>query len=290
MTKGGVQYTPPFCPNQTTEQAIKMKTPSLFEFETQPVRILDEQNGETWFVAADVCRVLEIADVKGAYSRLDDDERDTHTMGTPGGPQQVVMINEAGLYSLVLTSRKAEAKRFKRWVTHDVLPSLRKTGSYSLAEKLTVSQQISMSKHRLALMKELMRQRNKVMREALGAEITRLSESMGLSAPDLDGLGSVEPPQTDLVADFWAALLQLDSKGVAYNHSKDSQLVALNMPHLVELFAANGIQAIISTEVTGALKRCTEPQFVGMKAVDSTIRKTTTKCWVFKKPKQIHAY
>lgn len=266
-----------------------MKTPSLFEFETQPVRILDEQNGETWFVAADVCRVLEIADVKGAYSRLDDDEKDTRTMGTPGGPQQVVMINEAGLYSLMFTSRKPQAKRFKRWVTHDVLPSLRKTGSYSLGEKLTVNQQISMSKHRLGLVKELMRTRNRTVRDLLGVEISKLSTAMSLPIPDLDSIGSVEPPQADLVADFWAALLQLDSKGIAYNHSKDSQLIALNMPHLVELLAANSIQTVISTEVTTALKRCTEPQFLGMKAVDSTLRKTTTKCWVFRKPVLVQA-
>lgn len=264
-----------------------MSMPSIFEFETLPVRIDTGEDGGTWFVATDVCRVLEIANPGDAYSRLDDDEKDVRTMDTPGGPQQVVVINEAGLYSLVLTSRKSQAKRFKRWVTHDVLPSLRKTGSYSLSEKLTVNQQISMSKHRLALMKELMRNRNKVMREALGAEITRLSESMGLSVPDLDGLGSVEPPQADVVADFWAALLQLDSKGIAYNHSKDPQLIALNMPHLGELFAANGIQSVISTEITAALKRCAEPAFLGLKAVDSTLRKNTTKCWVFKKPAMI---
>ncbi|ROM80526.1 hypothetical protein BK652_17875 [Pseudomonas brassicacearum] len=266
-----------------------MSMPSIFEFETLPVRIDTGEEGGTWFVAADVCRVLEIANPSDAYSRLDDDEKGVRIIDTSGGPQQVVVINEAGLYSLVLTSRKAQAKRFKRWVTHDVLPSLRKTGSYSLGEKLTVNQQISMSKHRLGLMKELMRSRNKVMREALGAEITRLSGSMGLPVPDLDGLGSVEPPQADLVADFWAALLQLDSKGIAYNHSKDSQLIGLNMPHLVELFAANGIQIVISTDVTNALKRCTDPQFLGLKAVDSTIRKTTTKCWVFRKPAQIQA-
>lgn len=266
-----------------------MSMPSIFEFETLPVRVDTAEDGETWFVASDVCRVLDIAKPENAYIRLDDDERGTRTMGTPGGPQQVVMINEAGLYSLVLTSRKPQAKRFKRWVTHDVLPSLRTTGSYSLGEKLTVNQQISMSKHRLGLMKELMRSRNKVMREALGAEIMRLSGSMGLPVPDLDGLGSVEPPQADLVADFWAALLQLDSKAIAYNHSKDPQLISLNMPHLVELFAANGIQIVISTDVTNSLKRCTDPQFLGMKAVDSTIRKTTTKCWVFKKPVRIQA-
>ncbi|MEO8643097.1 BRO family protein [Pseudomonas sp.] len=266
-----------------------MSMPSIFEFETLPVRIDTGEDGGTWFVAADVCRVLEIANPGDAYSRLDEDEKGVRTMDTPGGPQQVVMINEAGLYSLVLTSRKPQAKRFKRWVTHDVLPSLRKTGSYSLGEKLTVNQQISMSKHRLVLMKELMRSRNKVMREALGSEITRLSGSMGVALPDLDGLGSVEPPQADIVADFWAALLQLDSKGITYNHSKDPQLIGLNMPHLGELFATNGIQTVLNTEMTTALKRCIDPQFLGLKAVDSTIRKTTTKCWVFRKPAQIQA-
>jgi hypothetical protein len=84
-----------------------------------------------------------------------------------------------------------------------------------------------------------------------------------LPVPDLGGLGSVEPPQADLVAGFWAALLQLDSKWIAYNHSKDPQLIGLNMPHLVELFATNGIQIVISTEVTNALKRCTERQLLG---------------------------
>ncbi|CAI8837233.1 hypothetical protein EMIT0P260_20396 [Pseudomonas sp. IT-P260] len=209
-------------------------------------------------------------------------------MDTLGGQQEMMIVNEAGLYNLLFSSRKPQAKRFKRWVTHDVLPSLRKTGSYSLSEKLTVNQQISMSKHRLGLVKELMRTRNRTVRDLLGIEITKLSTAMGLPVPDLETIGTVEPPQADLVADFWAALLQLDSKGIAYNHSKDSQLIALNMPHLVELFAANSIPTVISTEVTNALKHCIEPQFVGIKAVDSNIRKTTTKCWVFKKAARTH--
>lgn len=155
------------------------------------------------------------------------------------------------------------------------------------AVTITITQQISLSKHRLTLLKELMRSRNRSMRDMLGIEITHLSNAMGLPVPDLDAIGTVEPPQADVVADFWGALLRLDTKGIIYNHSKDSQLIALNMPHLVELFAANGIQAVISTEVTTALKRCAEPQFLGLKAVDSTIRRTTTKCWVFRKPARI---
>jgi len=162
-------------------------------------------------------------------------------------------------------------------------------GAATRTGAVPAGQMAIMSRSRLTLMKELQRSRNKAVRDALGEEIARLSESMGLRVPDLDAIGTVEPPQADVVAEFWAALLQLDSKGIAYNHSKDPQLIGLNMPHLGELFAANGVQTVIGTEVTTALKRCTEPQFLGQKAVDSTIRRTTTKCWVFKKPAQIQA-
>lgn len=154
---------------------------------------------------------------------------------------------------------------------------------------ITIAQQISMSKHRLALLKELLRARNRSMRDLLSVEITNLSNAMGVPVPDLEAIGTAELPPADVVAEFWAALQQLEGKGIAYNHSKDPQLIGLNMPHLADLFAANGIQILIGTEMTTALKRCSDPQFLGLKAVDSIIRKTTTKCWVFKKPATIQA-
>ena len=88
---------------------------------------------EPWFVAADVCRALEIWNPSQALTRLDDDEKNTLILneGNRGNPN-VTVVNEPGLYTLVLSSRKPEAKKFKRWVTHEVLPSIRKTGSYSL--------------------------------------------------------------------------------------------------------------------------------------------------------------
>lgn len=100
-----------------------------FEFESQSVRIIERGN-EPWFVLADVCRVLEIANSRDAAARLDDDEKGVVTTDTPGGAQDVTIINESGLYSLILTSRKPSAKRFKKWVTAEVLPSIRKTGAY----------------------------------------------------------------------------------------------------------------------------------------------------------------
>lgn len=93
-------------------------------------------NGEPWWVAKDVCDVLGILNPSDAISKnLDDDEKGVDLIYTPGGKQKVVIVNESGLYSLILRSRKPEAKRFKRWVTHEVLPTIRKTGSYTMTRE-----------------------------------------------------------------------------------------------------------------------------------------------------------
>lgn len=91
-------------------------------------------NNEPWFVAADVCRALEIGDTHKAIERLDDDEKGRNSIPTLGGNQEMSIVNEPGLYSLVLGSRKPEAKAFKRWITHDVIPQIRKTGGYHMPQ------------------------------------------------------------------------------------------------------------------------------------------------------------
>lgn len=87
-------------------------------------------DGEPWFVAADVCKALEIGNSRKAVARLDDDEKGVTLSDTPGGKQEINIVNEPGLYGLVLGSRKPEAKAFKRWIKHEVLPSIRKHGAY----------------------------------------------------------------------------------------------------------------------------------------------------------------
>jgi prophage antirepressor-like protein len=98
--------------------------------ETSSVVRAVEIGGDPWFVAADVCAALDLNNTSMAVSGLDDDERGVSEVDTRGGKQSVTVISESGLYSLVLRSRKPEAKQFKRWITHDVLPAIRKTGSY----------------------------------------------------------------------------------------------------------------------------------------------------------------
>ena len=86
---------------------------------------------QPWFVAADVCRALDIGNSSDAISRLDDDEKGVASTDTLGGEQSIRIINEPGLYSLVLGSRKPEAKLFKRWITHEVIPDIRRHGMYA---------------------------------------------------------------------------------------------------------------------------------------------------------------
>ena len=115
-----------------------------FEFVTQSVRVLII-DGEPWFVAADVCAILGLSQVTRALDRLDDDEKQvidfsilTNGKGRSNqqlskfNPKSVNIINESGLYALILTSRKPEAKKFKKWVTSEVLPTLRKQGHYTI--------------------------------------------------------------------------------------------------------------------------------------------------------------
>lgn len=104
-----------------------------FNFESSNVRVVLDANMEPWFVAADVCAALELPETHKAIARLDDDEKGRNSIPTLGGSQEMSVVNESGLFNLVMGSRKPEAKRFKRWVTHEVLPSIRKTGSYASA-------------------------------------------------------------------------------------------------------------------------------------------------------------
>lgn len=110
---------------------------NVFSFQDKQVRVV-LRDGEPWFVARDVCEVLDHSDTSTAIRRLDDDEKLTQTMFVSGQNREVWLVNEPGLYSLILTSRKPEAKAFKRWITHEVIPAIRKTGAYAVDQNKVV--------------------------------------------------------------------------------------------------------------------------------------------------------
>ena len=112
-----------------------MNNIKIFNFEGNEVRT-SFKDGNVWWVAKDVCDVLGIKNNRDVIARLDTDEKGVDTIDTLGGQQEVSVINESGLYNIILLSRKPEAKKFRRWITHDVLPSIRKHGLYAVDEVL----------------------------------------------------------------------------------------------------------------------------------------------------------
>ena len=113
-------------------------------------------DGEPWFVAVDVCNALELSNPTIVTSRLDDDERAKFNLGRQG---EATIVNEPGLYSLVLGSRKPEAKAFKRWITHEVIPSIRKHGAYMTPD--TLDRMISSPEFGIKLLTALQEERER---------------------------------------------------------------------------------------------------------------------------------
>lgn len=158
-----------------------MSSLTVFAFNSQEIRtvIIDE---DVWFVAKDVCEILEIRNTSDALSRLDDDEKGIATTDTPGGKQNIAIVSESGLYALVLTSRKPQAKAFRKWITSDVIPSIRKTGKYQIDKtpqlpsnyKEALLALIAKEEEREKLEKEA--ELLKLQNEDLEGENTRLSE------------------------------------------------------------------------------------------------------------------
>lgn len=119
------------------------------------IRVIDK-DGEPWWVLTDVCRVLEIKNSRDVTNRLDADEKGVGQIDTPGGHQKMTIINEPGLYKVLLRSDKPQSKPLMRWVTHDVLPSIRKTGEYKTPVKAMTDYQQMMAdtrRHNIAVQK-----------------------------------------------------------------------------------------------------------------------------------------
>jgi len=117
---------------QSPGASAQATQPTVFQFQSIEVRTVD-RDGQIWFVAGDVAKALDYSDAAQMTRALDDDEKGLHIMQTLGGNQQVTIISESGLYHALLKSRKPQARPFRRWVTEEVLPAIRRTGAYSSA-------------------------------------------------------------------------------------------------------------------------------------------------------------
>ena len=131
----------------------------MFNFNGNDIRVIDK-DGQPWWVAKDVCDILELTDARKSVELLDEDERNIiPVMDALGRPQNTYVVNDPGVYSLVLRSRKPEAKAFKRWLTHEVIPAIRKHGFY--AAPATVDEILTNPDTFIKLLQEIKSEREK---------------------------------------------------------------------------------------------------------------------------------
>lgn len=148
-------------------------------FGNAPIRLV-VRDGEPWWMASDVCSVLDLTNVGNALARLDPEEKDDiRSVDVIGRPCQINIINESGLYSLVLGSRKPEAKAFKKWITSEVIPSIRKKGSYSVKEPFQNMSRLEWIEFALLAEKE---------KEERGKVITKQQQTIGCQVEEIQVL------------------------------------------------------------------------------------------------------
>jgi prophage antirepressor-like protein len=154
-----------------------------FTFEKHTLSVITHDSGDPWFIASEVCAALELDNVSKAVSRLDADEKESITLSNAFHSElKTLIVNESGLYNLILGSRKKSAKEFKRWVTHEVLPKIRKTGQYAVTAHSSVPDTWDV----LAQIVEAGRQQAR--------EIAALKEGQETQAAEIAELRAERPP------------------------------------------------------------------------------------------------
>ena len=223
--------------------------------------------GEPWFLAADVCRALGIGNSSDAVKRLDDDEHALVSIeGLSRGNDKANIINEPGLYGLVLASRKPEAKAFKRWITHEVIPEIRKTGGYIAGQEMMDDDQLLANALMVAQRK--IAERNKQLEAA--------NEKIKADAPKVLFAETVEKAETCISIGTLAKILNqagldigerrlferlrndkwLNSKGRNWNvPSQKSMDMGLMRVHESTISRSSGIQINKTPLITGKGQR-----------------------------------
>lgn len=204
----------------------------LFQNSGFKIRVV-MRDGDPWFVAKDVCTCLEIANVSDACSRLDEDERGIVSTDTPSGKQEMLIVSEPGLYSLIGSSKKQEAKAFKRWVNHEVLPSIRKTGIYSVSHP---QPQIALPTNYLEALKALVASEEAKL--ALQAELTSEKEAHEKDNKDFKaGLEILNAQKAQIGSKREATAMATASSARAHQHFAEKVLET----HASELTALRAV-------------------------------------------------
>lgn len=209
-----------------------------------------------------------------------------------GGAQEAVCLPLRKLASWLMTINPNKVKpelrdKIIRYQEEcdDALWDYWTKGSASRPGNNNVNQQIALSRHRVALLEKLLKTRDNTLRGALHEQLAMVSKHLGLSVPALEDIGKGTEPVPNVVYHFWAALEQLDGLGERYNHAGSmSGSIALNYPHLMQLFKKHRIPLSFTPELRRALTVSQQPRFIEHKGKYSLIEYKTVRCWIFEGP------
>lgn len=177
----------------------------IFNYSGNEVRTI-QKDGEPWFVLRDVCTVLELGTPAKVAERLDEDEKGVNQIHTPGGMQEMTIINESGLYNVILRSDKPEAKPFRKWVTAEVLPSIRKHGAYMTEN--TLENMIASPEFGIKLLTALQEERE---------QRVKLEAKVESDAPKVLFADAVNASHTTILVGELAKLLKQNGKDIGQN-------------------------------------------------------------------------
>lgn len=258
-----------------------------FNFDDSLIRstVID---GKPWFVARDVAAALDYTNPMKAIRDHCKGVNETFTP-TSGGEQAVKIISQGDVLRLITRSRLPAAERFEAWVFDEVLPELFTKGSYSLTqqgERLQLDAERLRLKTRdaaLQLLDRITTERSHPVREALYPILEQDFQALGAKAPPLEAIGTTLPASTVLLDDFWEAVDHLEASGAAISHLADPTRIAINLPHLAEVAAAQGVDLPPLPALRRALRESQAPRFIHHVATSSVITGRTMKCWIFER-------
>lgn len=258
-----------------------------FDFEDKPVRTV-EKKGEPWFVLNDVCRVLEITNVGNVAQRLDEDEKAAIRLTDGSQHREMVLVSEGGLYTVILRAKGAAtpgtpAWRFRRWVTHDVLPNIRKHGFYGERNTVrSVQARNAMQNQVMRIMEKLRNTRDVAVRQVLWDMLNNMCSDLGIATPEIQLLGKAQPAVPDLLTRFWALFDDLEADGIIVNLHRKPETLAINMPEVRGIFKERGIAFTFDRDFYKALEQSTDPLYLGKTSVNCRDGKFRA-CWLFQR-------
>lgn len=199
----------------------------MFEKENFKIRVV-EQNGDIWFVAKDIADTLGYSDTATMTRRLDEDEKGMQNLQTLGGLQGMAIINESGLYNAIIGSKKEEAKIFKKWVTSEVLPSIRKHGGYITPQK--VEEMINNPDTMIVMLNALKKERQE--KEELLNKNKNLIQKIETDKPRVDFAIGIETSATSISVREYAKIISKDGFVIGekrlFNWLRDNNFIMWN--------------------------------------------------------------